>query len=414
MTFIKKILLILAIVGFVLLPKGVCSRVGTIMIAALDSSSTWKSQATAICTGTSDQNTINKYLTTGSTVQLAPGTFNCNGSIYPKSNSHLFGQGNTTIINLQNANISALDVNNIELDHFKITGNATGGGAIFLACYRGSASGFYVHDILCTSLGTTADFEVYANTYTISNIVFSRCDASNPDGFGFYIGGEGSNPAVQNITFYKCTVENAGVASTRTGNWATGFDFNEGPVADVNHLQVINCSVNGAWEAGFYMEDSNAAGTSEKDFIITGCSATNCGQKPGSYMGFGYLIGSYTTTLNDVVLYGNTASNNAVGAMLLDGTIYSSMVDGISPVGSSKTAMAVNQGNCRGAIINIDAAHKELVLYSTDGNAVNQQIELGNYYAADGGGSYTFNGTKIVAQFTDYAVIRLVVQHIGL
>jgi len=379
----------------------------TIIIAASNSSSTWKSQAAAVCTGVSDQSTINRYLTTGSIVELAAGTFNCNGSINFTSNSHLYGQGSTTIINLQNANISAIDVNNIELDHFNVTGNISGGGAIFLACYAGSDSGFYVHDIECTSLGGVADFEVYANTYTISNIVFSRCNAINPDGCGFYIGGEGT-PSVHNIAFYKCNVQNAGVASTRTTIWATGFDFNEGrPVVTINHLQAINCSVNGSWEAAFYMEDSNSEGTSEQDFVITGCSATNTGQKPGSYMGFGYLIGSYTTTLNDVALYGNTASNNAVGTMLLDGTIYPSMVNGISPVGSAKTAIAVNQGNCGGVIINIDATHKELVLYSTDGNAVNQQIELGNYYAADDGNSYTFNNTKIVAQFTDYTVIRL-------
>ena len=380
----------------------------TIIIAASNSSSTWKSQAAAVCTGVSDQSTINRYLTTGSIVELAAGTFNCNGSINFTSNSHLYGQGSTTIINLQNANISAIDVNNIELDHFNVTGNISGGGAIFLACYAGSDSGFYVHDIECTSLGGAADFEVYANTYTISNIVFSRCNAINPDGCGFYISGEGT-PSVHNIAFYKCNVQNAGVASTRTTIWATGFDFNEGrPVVTINHLQAINCSVNGSWEAAFYMEDSNSEGTSEQDFVITGCSATNTGQKPGSYMGFGYLIGSYTTTLNDVALYGNTASNNAVGTMLLDGTIYPSMVNGISPVGSAKTAIAVNQGNCGGVIINIDATHKELVLYSTDGNAVNQQIELGNYYAADDGNSYTFNNTKIVAQFTDYIIVRLV------
>jgi hypothetical protein len=383
----------------------------TIIIAASNSSSQWKSQATATCTGTSDQNAINKYLTTGSTVDLAPGTFNCNGSINPASNSHLYGQGNTTIINLQTANISAINVNNIELDHFEVTGNANGGGAIFLACDNASDSGFNINNIECTCLGVN-DYEVYANAdsvpSTISNVVFSACDASNPDGDGFYIGGEGTSPSMLNTTFYKCTVENAGVASTRTGSWIVGFDFNEGAISAVNHLQVINCSVNGAWESGFYMEDSNSAGTSEQDYVITGCNATNCGQKPTTSEGFGYLIGSYPSTIDDVIEYGNTASNNALGTMLVDGTIYSSIVNGISPVSSVKTATAVSQSNCSGVIVNTDSTHKELVLYSTDGNPVNQSINLGGYYASNDGNTYAFSGESIIAQFTDYAVIRLV------
>jgi hypothetical protein len=39
---------------------------------------------------------------------------------------------------------------------------------------------------------------------------------------------------------------------------------------------------------------------------------------------------------------------------------------------------------------------------------VNQQIALGGYYASTDGNTYTFNGQSIVAQFNDYAVIRLV------
>jgi hypothetical protein len=39
---------------------------------------------------------------------------------------------------------------------------------------------------------------------------------------------------------------------------------------------------------------------------------------------------------------------------------------------------------------------------------VNQQISLGGYYTSNDGNTYSFNGTSIIVQFTDYAVINLV------
>jgi len=64
----------------------------------------------------------------------------------------------------------------------------------------------------------------------------------------------------KNITFYKCTVERWCVIN-RTGNWAFGFDLMK-LLWWHQYLQVIDCSVKGAWEAGFYMEDST--GTTEQ------------------------------------------------------------------------------------------------------------------------------------------------------
>jgi hypothetical protein len=70
---------------------------------------------------------------------------------------------------------------------------------------------------------------------------------------------------------------------------------------------------------------------------------------------------------------------------------------------------AVTVGNCQGVIVDLDGTHKDLVLFSSDGSpVVSQEIELGDTYVADDGGSYTFNGTKLVASFSDYQVVRLV------
>jgi len=377
----------------------------SIIIAASNSSSTWKSEATAVCTGTSDQNIINSYLTVGNTVELAPGTFNINGIILPASSTHLYGQGTTTLFNFSNAAIDINNVSDVELNSFKITGtiNKSIGAAVFIGINSANQSGFLIHDISCTATGSNDFYAYVVGNLTLSNLVYSDVDANAPDGMGFMLSGEGTTPGIQNVTYYHCTVENAGVASTRLlsdgVSWTTGFDFAEYGGLTINHLQAIDCSVNGAWESDFHIEDA----PTKQDVIITGCNATNAGQKPSPTYGYGFV-----SNTGDVIFYNNTTSSNIGGDLCLDGTVYTPIINGISPANSTKTAAVVNQGNCSGVIVNIDATHKELVLYSNNGNVVNQQIELGNYYKADDNGKYSFVGTNIAAQFTDYTVIRLV------
>jgi hypothetical protein len=66
----------------------------------------------------------------------------------------------------------------------------------------------------------------------------------------------------------------------------------------------------------------------------------------------------------------------------------------------------VKVGNCLGVVITIDN-NKDLILFSADGNPVNEYIELeGSYRAADGG-SYIFENTGVRVQFNSYQVLRL-------
>jgi hypothetical protein len=194
------------------------------------------------------------------------------------------------------------------------------------------------------------------------------------------------------------------VAHGTSNSWNTGFDFADFASADgdlkVSNLYAIDCSVNGAWESGFHMEGDSII---KQNFVITGCNAQNCGQKPSPTYGYGYLVSG------DTVFYNNTASSNKMGDLNLYGTIYTPVVNGISPPNSTKTATVVNQGNCSGVIITIDPTHKELVLYSNDGNPVSQQLELGGTYTSADGNNYSFNGTKLIAQFTNYAIMNLVI-----
>ena len=377
----------------------------TIIIAASNSNSHWKSEATAICKGTSDQNIINRYLAVGKTVELAPGTFNINGIILPASSTHLYGQGITTILNFSDAAININNVSNIELNSFLISGtiNNSIGAAVFISVSSASQSGFSVHDISCNATGSNDFFSYVVGNLILSNLTYYNVDANAPDGMGFMLSGEGTTPGIQNVTYYRCTVENAGIAYTRLlsdgVSWVTGFDFAEYGGLTINHLQAIECSVNGAWESGFHFEDA----PTKQDVIIIGCNAINSGQKPSPTFGYGFV-----SNTGDVVFYDNTAAGNTGGDLCLDNSVYTPIINGVSPANSPKTALSVSQGNCSGVIVNTDATHEELVLYSNVGNSVDQQIELGNYYEADDGGEYTFVGTNLVAQFTNYVIIRLV------
>ena len=394
-------------------------QAATVIIAASNSSSTWKSQATVICTGTNDQTTINTYLTGGNTVELAPGTFNCSGLVVLATGNTLYGQGNTTILNMQNNNggIYMGGVSNIEVGSLEIAGNQFASyGLVVGLDGHSSVNNFYFHDITDIALGGD-DFVVYANNGTISNISFIRCDANNPDGYGYLVNGAGSPSLVQDITFYKCTVENAGVASTRTDIWVVGFDFAEYPGLTVNRLQAINCTVNGALESDFHSE----VGPTKTNWVITDCSASSAGLKPGgAFYGAGYLIASVIDK-DDIVLSNNTASNNKATSIswgaIPDEAIwdngageyafYSPPQNMVVPSSSTKVASRISQSNCKGLLVT-DGNYKNLYIFSSDGNVVNQQIDLGAVYAANDGKSYSFNGSKITVQFSDYAVIRLV------
>ena len=393
----------------------------SILIAAADSSSTSKSAATAVCSGSSDQNVINTYLKAGNTVQLAAGDYYINNFIMPQSATRLTGQGNTSIIHLSNAAILVSNVNNVELDNFQITGAGWSSGAVFITALNVTVSGFYIHNISNNAKGCDS-FTVYANSYgVVSNTVFSKDDANNPDGFGFMINGEGSNPKVEDITFYKCTVENAGVASTRLtlsdGQcWITGFNLGEDHGMSVDKVQVINCSVNGSWESDYHVEYA----VTKTNIVIMDSAANYAGLKTGGALyGAGFLL-PVVAGRDDIILSNNTAVGNKVstisGGKIPDVLIWDSNISNydvyspsqniIIPAAAAVTSR-INQGNCIG-LMATSGNNLTLYLYSSDNNPVSQQIDLGAIYIGNDGNTYTFNGTKIVAQFNDFTVIRLV------
>jgi hypothetical protein len=77
--------------------------------------------------------------------------------------------------------------------------------------------------------------------------------------------------------------------------------------------------------------------------------------------------------------------------------------------GSALDTEQVNVGNLIGAKA-IDEDNLDLILFSADGNPVDQWIDLEGYYNPADGDQYEFEGTQVRAQFDSYQVMRLETQ----
>jgi len=74
--------------------------------------------------------------------------------------------------------------------------------------------------------------------------------------------------------------------------------------------------------------------------------------------------------------------------------------------GSALPTEKVSVGNAIGAKV-VDGDNLDLILFSTDGNPVEEYIELGRSYEAADGGDYLFESTGVRVQFDNYQVLRL-------
>jgi hypothetical protein len=256
-----------------------------IMIAASNATAAEKEFATAtggaICDGTNDEVQLNAV---SGFVELSSGTFQIQNAWNVPSNTIVRGSGNITILNFDvgvNSYINVLNVDNVELGNFKTSGSHHAGGdryPLLLSSQDGAThSNFYFHDIYSTDLVALGDFVIWLDVSNskLSNVIYERCQAISPDGFGFYNNAGVAGNTISNLIYEKCYVKNAGVAATRSNIWATGFGFAEAGVLTIQHVQINNCIVDGAWESGYHMESA----PTKIDVKFSNCSAYNCGLK---------------------------------------------------------------------------------------------------------------------------------------
>jgi hypothetical protein len=397
-----------------------------IKIAAIDSPSSWLSQANVICSGSGDQDIINRYLLSGNEVDLGPGPahYSCNSEIRPQSNVFFHGQGakctsyatavatittRPTINFSGTPNLSGIHiytVTNVQCGLFNLGGiTDTGGVSIFPQ--SGSVDSIIIYDIYSPIKNGTV-FGMYLTDYfgTTTNITYIRCWADSPDGFGFVNGGEGTVPILNNATYYRCGAKNAGVASTRvtvSGGtcWVCGIDTAEAPTLHASNVTVIACEVDGAWLDCFHMEGSPI----KTNFIYLDNVAANSGQWNNiSPTGYGYMAGFMNPLMpnqDSAIFFGNTSGggNTWADVEVWDAPNntyhkYTLPYDFVFPTGN-KVVTRITQGNCTGIAV-WDTTYWDVYLYSSDQNPVSETIVLPD-------------NTPLLVSFTDFLIQRNIV-----
>lgn len=270
--------------------------------------------------GTSIASAINAAvtaLTGGGTVEFMGGTFTASTptAITPLANTLIEGQGSTTILSglgfmLQYANQT--------IQNLSFTGTlASWFGCVNIVSVSGSsASNVTLTNLTANTIRAATGVYVIApiDGTTIDTIHMSNCVTNNSDGFGFLVTGSGTvnGATVQNVWMDSCVSTYAGVASTRSNIWATGFDLDEFPT--VKNFYITNCTATYSWESGFHLEPA----PTHVNINIANCTSSYNGQKPSTFnngsgpngviFGYGFFVDAGVTLINPTGT-GNTGSN---------------------------------------------------------------------------------------------------------
>jgi len=256
----------------------------TVVVAASDSSPASKARADIQCDGIDDQRDIQAAfdaLSSGGTVALTEGTFNCAGNIYPRANTMLRGEG-PDATNLLFSRNGRLLVSQESVTLYNLHVRGTGypaGDDRWLGVVTIYASHAKVLAVEGTADATTqAVFlllhnpDVYAPP--LRDIEFINCKAVDTGTYGFLHNAWGTeNKVIKDVRYENCAAVNCGRYGA-FNPWVTGFDFAE--LNDIEGLRVKNCLAEGNLESGFHFEWD----PEKRDCILENCVSTNNGQKP--------------------------------------------------------------------------------------------------------------------------------------
>ena len=291
----------------------------TLVVAASDSSAASKAGADYTCDGINDQHEIQAAIdalpASGGTVRLTEGTFNCAGSLLPKSYTTLKGQNNeSTNLIFTNNGLVWMKNDFVALEGFRATGSGYSGQSAHRGVIYITASHVWVRNVTAT-----ADRSIQAVFYVrsiegynkaIECIAFIGCVADGPGTYGFLHSSQDTDYKVHKyVQYIDCRAIDCGRYS-RFNNWVTGFDFAE--LNDIENLRVTRCVAEGSWESGFHLEWAPA----KKDIVFSDCISRNNGQKPYPeyydtsgeyYFGAGYMAPRGQYTFNNCTAEGNSA-----------------------------------------------------------------------------------------------------------
>ena len=257
----------------------------TVIVAASDSSPTSKARADILCDGTDDQRDIQSAFDalplSGGTVCLTEGTFSCTGSVYPRADSMLRGEGpNATFIEFSRNGRLNISTESVTLYNFHVRG--TGYPRIEPDLWLGVVT-IYASHVKIMEVEGTADASTQAvflllhnpNVYVpvLEDIEFVNCRAVDTGTYGFLHNAWGStNMVIKNVRYDNCAAINCGKFGV-FNPWITGFDFAE--LNDMDGLRVTNCLAEGNLESGFHFEWD----PEKRDCILENCVSRNNGQK---------------------------------------------------------------------------------------------------------------------------------------
>ncbi|HOB18999.1 MAG TPA: hypothetical protein PKK74_09990 [Candidatus Methanoculleus thermohydrogenotrophicum] len=258
----------------------------TIVVAASDSSPASKARADITCDGIDDQYDIQAAFDllppSGGTVALSRGTFNCAGSIYPRRNTMLRGEGpNATFLEFSRNGRLNVSEESVTLYNFHVRGTGYPGTGTdrWLGVVTLYASHAKVLEVEGTADATTQavfllihDPDVYAPV--LEDIEFVNCRVIDTGTYGFLHNAWGTtNKVIRNVRYENCAAVNCGRYGA-FNPWVTGFDFAE--LNDIEGLRVKNCLAEGNLESGFHFEWD----PEKRDCILENCISKNNGQKP--------------------------------------------------------------------------------------------------------------------------------------
>ncbi len=283
---------IVLLVAALLLVQGVAAApAAPAVVAASDASPAAKALADYVCDGLDDQVEIQAALdalSSGGTVVLSEGAFNCSGSLVPAATATLLGQGpDKTSLKFSRNGLLNVSEENVTLDGFHVAGsnyvNASTNTTLDLTRWHGVVTIYASHTKIHNVTGT-ADASIQAvflllhnpNIYApvLEDVEFVNCRAVDTGTYGFLHNAWGTeNTTIRDVRYENCAAINCG-SDGAFNQWVTGFNFAE--LNGIEGLRVTDCLAEGNLESGFHFEWD----PEKRDCVFTNCVSRNNGQKP--------------------------------------------------------------------------------------------------------------------------------------
>ena len=252
------------------------------------------------CDGTDDHVQLAAAIAaagSGGTVQLSGGEFACAADITVLPGRSLVGTVDTTLAFVPGAARQLIARGNNAIASLSITGPCR----LFVRASNVAVENVVSHQAVYGD----AAFFLYAVSETLSGITFTDCHAIDTSGFGWYVNGEGTAPAITDVTLTRCTATNCGLSYDADNavlrEWVTGFNFAEAGVLTIGDIHAIDCTATRCYESGFHCERAPAIAA---PCSMTRCTATDCGiDKPSPSFGAG-LLATPSWTLTDCTATG--------------------------------------------------------------------------------------------------------------